>query len=365
MAIFAGTNRADSILRNSLSVGVTADPAVSGTAKDFSNVIYGYGGGDHIETGDGGDEVHGGAGNDRIYGSVGSDFLYGDAGSDLLVGGAGSFDILNGGKGVDRMFGGEGFDLYVVDSYLDVVFDDGNDPDDGGNYIETDLNYTLSEDCGVDNLALGDAFLEISAKSTTIYGGGNSHDNVIIGNKYNNILSGKDGSDTLQPLDGNDLVLGGKGDDDVQGGDGNDVVRGQGGDDYSIWGGNGADKLIGGRGDDFFFYNFAVESQASSRDIYCSGDGGAAFDSPGSAIGDIIYLPDYQDYDENGFVFFDFGFTWTFGGAGEGHVSLVNSGRDTLVRGNVDDDSAFEFQLLIKDGSTVHASDYTADDFIL
>lgn len=45
-------------------------------------------------------------------------------------------------------------------------------------------------------------------------------------------------------------------------------------------------------------------------------------------------------------------------------MSLVDSGTDTIVRANMDNDSAFEFRLVIHDGS-VHASAYTAADFIL
>ena len=53
------------------------------------------------------------------------------------------------------------------------------------------------------------------------------------------------------------------------------------------------------------------------------------------------------------------------GGSGAGHLTLSNSGTDTILRGNTDADSAFEFQLVIHDGSGVSASHYTAADFLL
>jgi hypothetical protein len=54
------------------------------------------------------------------------------------------------------------------------------------------------------------------------------------------------------------------------------------------------------------------------------------------------------------------------GGTTAGHLSLVNSATttSTLVRGNVDDDTAFEFVLTIEDGGVL-ASAYKAVDFIL
>jgi hypothetical protein len=42
----------------------------------------------------------------------------------------------------------------------------------------------------------------------------------------------------------------------------------------------------------------------------------------------------------------------------------VSSGTDSLVRGNVDNDTAFEFELVIEDGG-VFASAYKGIDFVL
>ena len=42
-----------------------------------------------------------------------------------------------------------------------------------------------------------------------------------------------------------------------------------------------------------------------------------------------------------------------------------DEGTSTIVRGNTDDDAQFEFELMIKDGSFVGATDYNPFDFIL
>jgi Ca2+-binding RTX toxin-like protein len=127
MSSFTGTSFDDLILRDHLSSGVSADPAgLTGTLGDGSNVIDAGGGNDVVEAGDYGDVIAGGAGLDTIWGGLGTDFI-------------------DGGTGADRMFGGAGLDFYTVDSYHDVVFDDGTTPDDVADFIVTNLNYTLSE----------------------------------------------------------------------------------------------------------------------------------------------------------------------------------------------------------------------------
>jgi hypothetical protein len=83
-----------------------------------------------------------------------------------------------------------------------------------------------------------------------------------------------------------------------------------------------------------------------------------AFQGAGRAPGDLIkvsYLDEDAGNDPASFV---------FGSTGKGGLSLIDRGSNTLVRGNVDDDPAFKFRLLIEDGG-VTASAYTADDFIL
>ena len=47
-----------------------------------------------------------------------------------------------------------------------------------------------------------------------------------------------------------------------------------------------------------------------------------------------------------------------FGSTGKGGLSLIDVGGNTLVRGNIDNSAAFEFEILIVDGA-VSASAYT------
>jgi Ca2+-binding RTX toxin-like protein len=84
MATFYGTEGNDSILRNSLSLGVTTDPpGLAGTLGTYYNALYGFGGNDVLQAGDGifdydqvsGDYLDGGAGNDILYGGPGQDGL--------------------------------------------------------------------------------------------------------------------------------------------------------------------------------------------------------------------------------------------------------------------------------------------------
>ena len=56
--------------------------------------------------------------------------------------------------------------------------------------------------------------------------------------------------------------------------------------------------------------------------------------------------------------------TFVFGGTGRGHVWLTESGTNTILNANVDNDAAAEFQVVIEDAG-VRAGAYAASDFIL
>jgi len=56
--------------------------------------------------------------------------------------------------------------------------------------------------------------------------------------------------------------------------------------------------------------------------------------------------------------------TFRFGLTGIGTLSLAEEGTNTIVRGNTDYDTEFEFLLVIEDGA-VRASAYTTADFFL
>jgi Ca2+-binding RTX toxin-like protein len=175
----------------------------------------------------------------------------------------------------------------------------------------------------------------------------------------NDLIDGRGGADSLFGGAGDDTLLGGVGDDLLNGYAGRDILRGQAGSDLLI-GRAQADTLVGGSGGDTFRFDYATDSAPGQRDVLKAGDGGAAFDGVGSAAGDIINLAMIDaDATKSGNQKF------AFGGAEKGHLSLVDVGADTVVRGNTDGDSAFEFQVLIQDGSGVQSSDYRLADFVL
>jgi Ca2+-binding RTX toxin-like protein len=186
------------------------------------------------------------------------------------------------------------------------------------------------------------------------------------GNRLGNYIATQDGNDTVHGGGGNDYIETGAGADVVRGGAGDDILLAFHGTDR-LYGGAGSDMLIGGfdadllfggKGDDVFTFEGSWDSTPSRRDMIGCADG-VAFEGAGKAGGDLIDLRGLDaDLTTPDFDFF------VFGGTGKGHLSLVNRGSDTLVRGNVDDDGGFEFECLIRDGE-VKASAYTAADFLL
>jgi Ca2+-binding RTX toxin-like protein len=174
----------------------------------------------------------------------------------------------------------------------------------------------------------------------------------------NDTINGGGGNDTLRGEFGNDILLGGAGNDQIYAGEDFDTVRGQAGNDV-LRGGLQADILIGGLGNDVFDFDLATFSTPASRDVLRAGDGAAAFQGAGASAGDRI---DLAGIDANTAAAGNQAFV--FGGAGIGRLSLVNSGTDTVVRGNTDTDATLEFEFLIEDGAVL-ASAYRAADFIL
>lgn len=180
------------------------------------------------------------------------------------------------------------------------------------------------------------------------------------GNYLDNTLTGNKGKNTLEGYDGNDRLLGGSGNDTLNGGKGNDTLQGQAGNDILI-GALGDDVLIGGKGRDTFrFLGVSVTTLSFvETDFVRAGDGAAAFEKPGGALGDRFDLKDIDaDFTVVGNQ------TFKFNGVGKGFISLQNVGSNTEVFGNVDNDSLIEFHLVIEDAAVL-ASSYTAADFIL
>ena len=172
-------------------------------------------------------------------------------------------------------------------------------------------------------------------------------------------LRGTEAGDTLRGTGEDDIIFGLAGDDRLFGKGGDDVLRGHSGEDVLV-GQAGRDILIGGADDDVFKFTSVAHSRASSGiDEIRAGDGAIAFEGAGSGSGDLI---DLSRIDAQSGVSGNQAFE--FGSTAKGGLSLVEFEGSTLVRGNTDNDAAFELEILIVD-SDVLFSDYSASDFIL
>lgn len=342
---FYGTS-ADDSFTTSLSSGVTTYPAGLTGLSDAQDVVYAYGGDDYVYGYGGDDYIYGYSGDDSLWGGLGNDYLQGDSGDDYLDGWYGS-DTLYGGSGNDSMSGGPDDDYYYVDSTSDTIYENAGEGYD--TVYSTANSYTLS--ANVEALIL--------SGTTDQKGTGNALDNLIQGNNADNVLDGKGGNDEMRGSYGNDDLRGGDGDDSLFGGPGKDILRGQGGNDF-LQGAKEKDILIGGAGSDIFDFGAVTWSPPSAADIIRAGDGATAFQGVGVAGGDRIDLSDIDANSASGV-----NDSFIFGGAGVRHLSLIDSGNNTIVRGNVNTSAAYEFQLVIEDGAGIHASDYKAIDFIL
>ena len=247
--------------------------------------------------------VTGWAGDDTIFGNGGNDSLSGSGGDDVIDGGTGN-DTLDGNAGADTLIGGDGNDTYLTDG-LDTLIEAATAAG-GVDLVISTASHTLGT--GVEHLTL--------TGTAAINGTGNGLDNNLTGNGAANVLSG---------LGGTDILIGGA----------------------------GADRLDGGLGADTFRFLLASDSDVAAPDTI------VFFDTPGAGAGDRIDLSAIDaDAVAAGNSAFSFGSTAT------GGLSLARQGTNTLVRGNLDADAAFEFVLVITDGATAHTS-YTAADFLL
>ncbi|MCB1369628.1 MAG: calcium-binding protein, partial [Rhodobacteraceae bacterium] len=176
-----------------------------------------------------------------------------------------------------------------------------------------------------------------------------------------NEKSGGGGNDKINGTSKADDLAGGNGNDKLFGKGGNDTLRGENGNDM-LRGDAGRDFLIGGKGADRFDFNSVSDSRggSSTRDVIKAGDGAVAMEGVGKSGGDRIDVSGIDaDITKAGNQKFD------FGGTGKGDLSVIDvGGGHSLVRANIDNDKAFEFQLLIEDGG-VKAHHYSAHDFIL
>ena len=264
MAIIHGTEASETI---DMSDDVTIN----------ADLIYGYGGSDHIQGFDG---------NDTIYGGEGDDWLEGMDDNDILKGGGGA-DRLNGGRGIDTVsyadapawvavFLEPGHDAegYAAGDILEDIenlngsaYNDslignagantlaglnGNDALEGGGGADT-----LNGGNGVDaaTYVFSGAGVVVSLVTGT-GGGGEAEGDVLIGIEdiygsrlYRDVLVGDENTNHLHGLGGDDSLYGRGGNDFLYGLQGHDVLDG----------GSGADRMYGGTLNDTYYVDNAAD----------------------------------------------------------------------------------------------------------
>lgn len=262
--------------------------------------------------------ITGNSGANTLSGAVGNDVLHGAAGNDLIYGGSGN-DTLYGDVGADSMLGGSGNDSYAVDSALDQVFETtttASTTDAGGaDRIYSSVSIDLNAYNGV-------RFVE----HLTLQGSANING---LGNALNNSISGNGGANTLRGLAGNDSLGGGGGADQIEGGAGTDSM-------YA-----GVDTAR----DVFVFRSIAESVVGANRDrIY-------QFDSGEDDI-NVNFI------DANTVLAGDQNFAFSTGGAAANSIWVVDSAADVLVRGDVNGDGVFDFEIFVASVDTLLASDF-------
>lgn len=271
----------------------------TGTGNGLNNEIYGAGSDDIL---------HGGAGWDTLSGGGGDDELYGGADGDVLI----------GGTGADYMEGNDGDDVYIVDNAGDSVVEFASE---GIDHVYTALAvYTLP-----DHVENGSWNFGAGAVTMT----GNALDNQMFGSSFDDSLSGLDGADLMRGYGGADTLSGGDGDD-------------------LLVGGADADILTGGADSDTF------------RIGYFESGTGAAADSIADFQSGIDTI-DVSGWDANialgGDQAFAFVGTSAFSGTA-GELRYHFDGTDTWVQGDINGDSAADFEILLSGAVTPVATDF-------
>lgn len=198
------------------------------------DTFFGGAGNDRLEVTSGRNYLDGGTGHDTFKGGRDQDTFFGGAGDDIIIDDTGfpeygdiPNDYLDGGTGADSLFSGIGDDTLIADG----SFSDGPDTLRGGEgndtyYILAGLNFVLIDTAGIDTIVspvitslVGFGAVEnLTLSGTSLFGAGNSGNNVVTGNVYANWLDGGGGNDTLYGGDGIDTLVGGTGADHMYGG---------------------------------------------------------------------------------------------------------------------------------------------------
>lgn len=259
--------------------------------------------------------------SDKIYGGEGNDSLFGIDGNDRLDGGNGN-DSLIGGAGHDSLFGGAGDDRLQNDA--------GNDMLDGGTGSNTVI-FT------------GSAAVTVNLRQTTaqVTGYGTDTllniDNVVTGSGNDNI-SANGNANNIQSGAGNDTILAGAGDDRLYAGVGSD----------RLIGGLGRDLMYGGANDgatDVFVFTSITDSvKGAGRD----------------AIFDFVSGTDAIDLtaiDANTALGGNQAFGWGGTTAAANAVWYSVSSSSLLLRGDVNGDGVYDFEIQLTGTTTLAASD--------
>lgn len=300
------------------------------------------------------ENVIGGSGDDTLVGTTDANIIEGAVGDDSLNGGGGGRDTASYASEDDNVAvdlrltaqdtGGAGVDTLV--GFVNLIGGSGNDTLTGGvgaNVIEGgDGADVINGRIGVDlaDYSHAEARVQVS---------------LAVRGPQNTLGAGTDTLISMEDLRGSafaDGLSGSAAPNRISGLDGNDIIVGAANND-TLTGGLGADRMRGGTGFDTFDFNATGESTKAAPDLILD------FIGAGASWGDVI---DLSTIDSNTQVAGNQAFT--FGSRGAGGLTLVDQGADTLVRGNTDADSAFEFALLLRDGGR-HASVYSDADFIL
>lgn len=246
-----------------------------------------------------------------------------------VTGGNGA-DVLSGNDGANTLSGGNGNDLIFAQA------DNASDLYVGGGGIDTldltahtadltvDLSFATATVGGSGStVALSD---RVQSVETIIFGTGND---TAFGNAAANNLQGGGGNDTLSGMNGNDTL---------DGGDGDDVLVG----------GAGLDVLTGGLGEDHFVLASVAHSSLAASDVIFD------FEGAGDPGGDVIDISGAA-----GLAFLFVG-NAGFAAGSTNQVRIFESGGDTFVQLDTDNDTGAEAQIRI-----IGLHELSASDFLL
>ena len=251
---------------------------------------------EHLQGSNHNDDLRGNGGNNTIWGRTGNDAIRGQGGNDVLIGDAGN-DILIGGAGADTLNGGAGIDTL---SYATAT---------------TAISIGLWDNSASRGEAAGDV---ISNFENVTGGAGND---LLSGNSANNLLQGGAGSDTLHGGAGTDRLIGGGGKDILHGGAGDDVR------------------------DVFIFQSAGQSTRGAARDVI--------FDFA-SGLDDINLAQIDADNTAAG----NQAFAWSGATARAHGIWTVQVGDHRLVRGDVNGDRNFDFEIEVRDIARLAADDF-------